>query len=172
MSGVTITCLIHSRNPKQRTGDKIIPNSTLILSSVAIKITVFIIVPSPESCLAYLLPTQIYKEKVFFCAGETLTPKPELISIRALMLFTGDRQNTIHQSLLCSLSLLSVTVFTFLSLDCPSLTSTFFFFFFFYFLPVHLSRGHSCLPSFLPSFLLPTVPSLSTSFLSDTPLSP
>lgn len=131
---------------------------------MAIKITVFIIVPSPESCLAYLLPTQIYKEKVFFCAGETLTPKPELISIRALMLFTGDRQNTIHQSLLRSLSLLSVTVFTFLSLDCPSLTSTFFFFFFFTSCQSISPEGTPAfLPSFPPSCFLLYLPSLPPS---------
>ena len=123
---------------------------------MAIKIIAFIVglIYHLESYVWFtfypLLHSNFIRKKYFFVQD---TPKPELISIRALMLFIGDRQNTIHQSLLCSLSLLSVTVFTFLSLDCPSLTSTFFFFFFFYFLSVHLSRGHPCLPSFLPSFL-------------------
>lgn len=47
-----------------------------------------------------------------------------------------------------ALYLFHLSVFTFLSLDCP-----FFNFYFYYFFPVHLSRGLSCLSSFLPSLL-------------------
>lgn len=122
---------------------------------MAIKIIAFIVglIYHLESYVWFtfypLLHSNFIRKKYFFVQD---TPKPELISIRALMLFIGDRQNTIHQSLLCSLSLLSVTVFTFLSLDCPSLTSTFFFFFLFLLL-VSPSLQRAPLSSFLPSFL-------------------
>lgn len=62
---------IFLRDPEQQAGNIIIPNCTLILSAMAVKITAVLsdlITVSHESCLAYLRPTQVlYEEKVFLC---------------------------------------------------------------------------------------------------------
>lgn len=141
-----------------------IQNSTLIPSAINITVVLSdIITVSHELCLAYLQPTQIlYEEKVFLCKRDTDTKGKANISVSACNVFHW-RQIQYYSSVLCSL--LSLTVFTFLSLVCPIF---FFNFHFFYFLTVHLSRGPSCLSFFVPSCFLPC---FLPSFLSDTPLS-